>query len=138
MTYDSVNQKCILFGGQIGDNGVNRTWIYDGQLNTWTRHYPVNAPVGRINTGLVFDPVNNATILFGGYVMDNGLYYDTWTYSYESNVWTNMEGGSVSTPTTTSTPIVPNGPGFNPLILVLVPLVIAAAVVVVFLVRRKP
>jgi hypothetical protein len=133
MTYDSVNQKCILFGGQIGDNGVNRTWIYDALLNTWTRHYPDDAPVGRINTGLAFDPVNNVTILFGGYVMDDGLRDDTWTYSYVSNDWTDMEGGSEPT----TTPTVPNGPGFDPILLALVLPIGAAVIVVVLIIRRR-
>jgi hypothetical protein len=141
MTYDSVNQKCILFGGQIGGNAVHHTWIYDAQLNTWLRMYPDDAPASRINTGLAFDPDNNITILYGGWVIDGVPYDDTWTYSYESNVWTNMEGGSESTTTTTttttSTPIIPNGPGFEPLILVLLLPVIAAIAVVVLVIRRK-
>jgi hypothetical protein len=135
MTYDSMNQKCILFGGQIGDSAVDRTWIYDGQLNTWIRHYPDDAPVGRINTGLAFDPVSNVTILFGGYVIDDALYDDTWTYSYESDVWTDMEGGSDST--TPTTPTTPTGQGFDPLLLALLVPVTAAVVVVVLIVRRR-
>ncbi|MBY8999189.1 MAG: hypothetical protein KGD60_15870, partial [Candidatus Thorarchaeota archaeon] len=88
MTYDSVNQKCILFGGQIGDYAIDRTWIYDAQLSTWLRRYPDDAPSDRINTGLAFDPVNNITILFGGATVEIETIDDTWTYSYESNVWT--------------------------------------------------
>jgi hypothetical protein len=143
MTYDSVNQKCILFGGQIGDNAVNRTWIYDSQLNMWLRRYPANAPSDRINTGLAFDPVNNVTILYGGWDLEGtgDVYHDTWTYSYEDNVWTEMtEGSENSTTTTTSpSPTIPNGPGFEPLLLYLVPsvMVITAAAVVVILLRRR-
>ena len=129
MTYDSVNEKCILFGGQIGDNAVDHTWVYDGQLNTWTRQYPDDAPDGMINTGLAFDPVNNVTILFGGYAMEDGLRDITWTYSYTSNEWTDMEGDS-------TTPTTPAQPGFDPILLVLA-LPIGAAVVVVALIIRK-
>lgn len=140
MTYDSVNQKCILFGGQIGDNAVNRTWIYDAQLNTWLRRYPDEAPWVRINTGLVFDSINNVTILFAGWSVDAVQYDDTWAYSYESNVWANREGCSVvptTTTPTTSTPIVPNGPGLDPLLIALVLPVGAAAVVMVALILRR-
>jgi hypothetical protein len=122
MIYDSINQKCILFGGQIGDYAVNRTWIYDARLNTWQRRYPDIAPGYRINTGLAFDSLNGVTIMFGGVVIDGAQYDDTWTYSYESNVWANME-------------IEPMG--IDPLILIFVSLIFAVAVVVALIVRRR-
>jgi hypothetical protein len=145
MTYDSVNQKCILFGGQIGDTAVDRTWVYDGQANTWTRRYPVEAPTARINTGLAFDHENDVTILFGGWDLEGTgeVFYDTWTYSYQDNVWTNMTAGSGSSTTTTTTtsptPTIPNGSGFEPLLLYLIPsvMVIAAVAVMVVLIRRR-
>jgi len=122
MTYDSVNQKCILFGGQIGDYAINRTWTYDAQLNTWQQRYPDIAPWKRINTGLAFDPVNEVTILFGGVVIDGAQYDDTWIYSYESNVWTNMQIESID---------------FDPTVLVAVALVIIFVVGVTFKVYRR-
>jgi len=108
MTYDSVNRKCVLFGGQIGDLAVDRTWIYDAQQNTWARAYPDDAPSARICTGLAFDPDNNITILFGGWVIDGGQHDDTWIYSFEDNTWTNVTYGadSTTTPTPTTTPTV--------------------------------
>lgn len=133
MTYDSVNHKCILFGGQVGDFAVDHTWMYDAQLNTWTRAYPVEAPAPRINSGLAFDPEYNATILFGGWVIDGGQYDDTWVYSYEDNAWTDMEEGSDPTTPTTS-----NGLFFDPvLIAVALPVVAAVAMVVLIILRRR-
>jgi hypothetical protein len=132
MTYDSVNHKCILFGGQIGDFAVDRTWIYDAQLNTWTRVYPVEMPAPRINSGLAFDPEYNATILFGGWIIDGGQYDDTWTYSFDSNVWTDMEAGSEST-----TPTTTDGLEFDPVLLALALPIIAAVVVVILIIRKR-
>jgi hypothetical protein len=108
------------------------------------RRYPDTAPSVRINTGLAFDPENNVTILYGGWDLEGtwNVYHDTWTYSYEDNIWTEMDAGSETSTTTTTTPspIVPNGSDFEPLMLVLVPsvMVIAAVVVVVILIRRRP
>jgi len=129
MVYDSVNKKCILFGGQIGDYAVDRTWAYDALTNTWVRRYPAIAPEDRINTGLAFDSVNNITILFGGATVGIEPFDDTWTYSYESNVWTEME--EAITPTTTG------GLDFNPVLLALTLSVIAAVVVVITLIIRR-
>ena len=74
----------------------------------------------------------SAQNLFGGYfideVMDDGLRDGTWTYSYESNVWTDMEEGTE--PTTAPT-------GFDPLLLALALPVIAAVVVVALIIRRR-
>lgn len=135
MVYDPVNQVCVLFGGQIGDYAKNRTWIYNAQLNTWTRFYPDDAPPVRINTGLAFDSTENIIILFGGCVVDGDLYDDTWSYSYEDNLWTNLNDVENTTTTTTSTDQTELG--FNPFLLVLVPPIIAAAIVVVLIIRRR-
>ena len=126
MTYDSVNRKCILFGGQIGDTAVDRTWVYDSLMNTWARRYPTTAPTSRINTGLAFDSVNNVTILFGGATVEIEAFDDTWTYSYDSNIWTQMEESEPSTTT-----------GFDPLLFVLALPIIAAVVVMALLIRRR-
>ncbi|MFX1483831.1 MAG: Kelch repeat-containing protein [Promethearchaeota archaeon] len=138
MTYDSANQKCILFGGQIGDNAVDRTWVYDALMNTWTRQYPDLSPQERINTGLAYDSVQNVTILFGGLSAGTTL-DDTWSYSYESDTWTKMDLGSGSTTTISTTPYIPDGPGLTALTYYIVLSVgtISAVVVVVFLIKRR-
>jgi hypothetical protein len=104
MTYDTVNQKGILFGGQIGDNPVSGTWIYDGILNSWQKRYPDNPPEPRINTGLAFDSSNNITILYGGADYEFATYTDTWVYSFEDNAWTVMSDGPTTPLTTTPGP----------------------------------
>ncbi|MFW9767866.1 MAG: hypothetical protein ACFFEM_03515, partial [Candidatus Thorarchaeota archaeon] len=120
---------------------VDRTWTYDGQANSWTRRYPVDAPPARINTGLAFDPENNVTILFGGMHLGGVSYVfqDTWTYSYETNVWTNVTYSSSTTTTTAPTPSIPSGSGFETMLLYLIPsaMVIGAAVVMVILIQKR-
>ncbi|MFW9789332.1 MAG: kelch repeat-containing protein, partial [Candidatus Thorarchaeota archaeon] len=139
MTYDSVNQKCILFGGQIGDNPVDHTWVYDAQQNTWTRQYPSNAPSARINAGLAFDSENNITILFGGTALGAHQFDDTWTYSYESNAWTNVTYGAGPSSSTTPTPTPSGGPGFDPVLLALaLPIGASIIVIVAVILRKKP
>ncbi|MHA2374344.1 MAG: Kelch repeat-containing protein, partial [Candidatus Thorarchaeota archaeon] len=132
MTYDSVNQKSILFGGQVGDTPVDGTWIYDAQLNTWTDAEPDVAPSGRINTGLAFDPRYNVTVLFGGMGPDWGHLNDTWAYSYDANTWTDMEG--IESPSTPTTPTGTNTPPPETIPIVLLAIIIMAPVAIVVMV----
>ena len=107
MAYDSQNQKCILFGGQVGDTAVDDTRIYDAQSTIWSSPSPLQSPSARICTGLAFDSDNNVSILFGGWLVDGGQLGDTWAYTYGTNTWVNMEDvttttSSITTTTTTS------------------------------------
>jgi N-acetylneuraminic acid mutarotase len=128
MTYDTVNQKAILFGGQIGDDPVSGTWIYDGILNSWQKRYPDNPPGPRINTGLAFDSSNNVIVLYGGADFEFNTYTDMWVYSFEDNTWAVMSD-SPTTPLTTT-------PG-PPLEWVTIGIAAPAVVVIVLLVWRR-
>lgn len=132
MTYDSENQICILFGGQIGDDKVNRTWHYDAQQNTWQRQYPDDAPSDRITAGFAFDAKNNVSILFGGGGQSDNPLGETWSYTLETNTWTDM---SMVTNSGTSTP----HPETIPLEVILIGIAIplAAVTVVVIMLKRK-
>lgn len=96
MSYDSDSQRIILFGGNSRTAGweLDDTWIYDYQTNTWSNVYPTNAPPGRSDAAIVYDPITKQTILFGG-MRDIGdttyLLNDTWAYDYETNTWVELE-----------------------------------------------
>ncbi|MFW9968079.1 MAG: Kelch repeat-containing protein [Candidatus Thorarchaeota archaeon] len=128
LTYDILNKKAILFGGQVGDNPVSGTWIFDGSLNSWQKRYPDSPPDPRVNTGLAFDSSNNITVLFGGADFEFNTYSDTWAYSFESNSWTVM-----SDVPTTPLPTIP-GP---PLEWLAIGIAAPAAVIVILLVWRR-
>ncbi|MHA2134243.1 MAG: Kelch repeat-containing protein [Candidatus Thorarchaeota archaeon] len=142
MTYDSVNHKSILFGGQIGDNSVDGTWIFDALASTWTDANPTAAPQGRINTGLAFDPSFRVVLLYGGMSTDYGVNLgDTWAYSYETNTWTDMSEVETTTAITTSdttTSTTPtDGPSPElPVLLMIVPVVIVIGGLLVYVIRR--
>lgn len=138
MTYDSVDQKCILFGGQVGDTLWDRTWIYDAQSRTWTNANPVDHPSGRINTALAFDSSSNLTVLFGGWLMEAGQVGDTWTYSYGANNW--ASGGTepaITDSTSTTTTSTSGEPSEIPLELVVVSVGIVGVIVVIIFVRKR-
>jgi N-acetylneuraminic acid mutarotase len=89
MCYDPVSQKVILFGGykDVGPH-FNDTWEYDYNLNTWTELNPSNSPSGRYGTQMVYDPINQRIVLFGGH--STSILDDTWIYYYENNTWTEL------------------------------------------------
>jgi len=89
MYYDPIFQKVILFGG-YRDSGphFSDTWEYNYSNNTWTELNPSNSPSGRYGSRIVYDPINQRAILFGGRattIMD-----DTWIYYYGNNTWTEL------------------------------------------------
>jgi hypothetical protein len=107
MSYDSVRQKTVLFGGYRGfldrsnkslEDHLNDTWTYDYGRNVWTNMSPQNAPPGREMHGIVYDSHSDNVVLFGG--KHFAIYHhpwlhevalgDTWTYFLGGNSWTNM------------------------------------------------
>jgi len=107
MVYDSINQKSILFGGQVGNSAVDETQIYDAFSNRWTNPLPDESPPPRINSGLAFDPKHGVVILYGGLLIDEENDHSTqmedlWVYSYDANTWTDMSEVSQSTASGTS------------------------------------
>ncbi len=137
MVYDSINQKSILFGGQIGDSAVDETQIYDAHTNRWTNPHPDESPPPRINSGLAFDSEHGLVVLYGGLLIDEeeDLWVqmeDLWVYSYTENLWTDM---SDSTPSGTDTE--DTLPIEMILALIAIPAILVGAVVIVYYVRFR-
>ena len=55
----------------------------------WNQCASKNSPSGRYRHRMVFDPITNKIILFGGY-RDAQYLADTWTYDYVTNNWTEV------------------------------------------------
>jgi N-acetylneuraminic acid mutarotase len=93
MTYDSINQKAILFGGgSAAFQTTNETWIYDSITNEWVNRNPDDVPPSREAFGFAYDSTNEKGILFGGINGNREFLNDTWAYNYNSNTWEKMEG----------------------------------------------
>ncbi|MFX0065550.1 MAG: Kelch repeat-containing protein [Candidatus Hermodarchaeota archaeon] len=91
LIYDSTTQKLILFGGYgLDDVLLNDTWVYDYTNNTWTELTPTLSPIARYGHPMVYDPVIQKSILFGGNTWTAGNQNDTWIYDYSSNTWTKL------------------------------------------------
>jgi|GEM_PF-2133734 len=90
--YDSVRNKMVIFGGQeTGAIKVRRLHEWDNATRIWS--YRINSgPEPRIHAGLVYDPVKQRSILFGGtdYSSNSTGFGDTWEYSGSANSWTKV------------------------------------------------
>ena len=92
----------------------------------------ISAPSDRITAGFAFDAKNNVSILFGGGGQSDNPLGETWSYTLETNTWTDM---SMVTNSGTSTP----HPETIPLEVILIGIAIplAAVTVVVIMLKRK-
>src|SRR5215469_8191047 len=68
LVYDSGNKRVVLFGGVDPMTGTyfNDLWIYSFTANTWTMVFPVSSPPARRVAAMVYDQVQQRTILYGG------------------------------------------------------------------------
>jgi N-acetylneuraminic acid mutarotase len=139
MAYDSTNERCILFGGQVGDDPVDETMSYNAESETWTNALPDVCPESRITPAMTYDSANDVVVLFGGMDGNYDQLGDTWTYSYTANVWTDMSGEPTSTGTTTSSTDTdtppPNGLSLDFLVLLIAPGVLVVIILVANMVR---
>jgi hypothetical protein len=90
LAYDESHDAVLLFGGSPIwlSTAVNDTWAYRFEANTWTELKPLSAPSARVMHNMVYDNINNITVLYGGAPGDqHSLFGDTWIYNMTSNEW---------------------------------------------------
>ncbi|MFW9852827.1 MAG: kelch repeat-containing protein, partial [Candidatus Thorarchaeota archaeon] len=97
--YDSRNDVCIMFGGStpFDDSIGDDTWWYRVSSNAWTEANSESI-FDRISHTMVYSPIANRVILFGGADPGNTShhYNDVWAYHYESNEWTQVETTTIA------------------------------------------
>jgi hypothetical protein len=93
LVYDSASGRVILFGGRDASACLNDTWSYDPAANTWTELHPTGQlPLARQGHAMVYDPVTERVILFGGLDdSDRTILNDTWSYDPAANTWTELQ-----------------------------------------------
>jgi PKD domain/Galactose oxidase, central domain len=89
--YDSRAHVFVLFGGwfeTIDGAYVRRgdTWAFDLGTDSWTPLHPTASPSPRSDSAIAYDPVADATLLFGGF---NGTTYlgDAWAFTLANESW---------------------------------------------------
>jgi hypothetical protein len=89
MAYDPARSAVILFGGSTASGSgtiLGDTWSFSG--GKWTKLAPATSPMARGYGTMVYDPVDGALVLYGGYT-NSVLYVDTWSFNAPIVVWGN-------------------------------------------------
>lgn len=90
--YDAQSDLVVLYGGfactSTADPGLDDTWTYDYETDTWERMRPDRSPPGRMFHGMVYDDASDRTVVWGGRVDDTRV----WTYDAETDRWTAHRG----------------------------------------------
>lgn len=93
MAYDINNEKIVAYGGRTGFRSdfqhVNETWAFDYNQNYWNKLDPKNSPPWRVNHTMVYDPVRQKILMFGGNDFIK-LYNDLWEFDYSRKEWINI------------------------------------------------
>lgn len=94
MVYDESINKVVLFGGTYQDSNsytsYGDTWMYDPVTNIWTEISLQQHPAARSSHSLVYDPVNQKIILFGGVDINDNWRDDTWIFDSQTITWTQV------------------------------------------------
>lgn len=102
MTYDSIQNEVVLYGGWYPNGGcgntVGGTWVFsDG---TWAELSTSGSPGPRQAMRMAFDTALGYSVLFGGgngtNCLPSPVFGDTWTYS--SSGWTNLTSSLSTSP----------------------------------------
>ncbi|MFX1511548.1 MAG: Kelch repeat-containing protein [Promethearchaeota archaeon] len=94
IVYDSYHKKVILFGGTSEGTFKADTWIFDFQSNQWTEVFPETSPPRHVDPAMIFDPINNRAIIFGGFAGVGSYLDETWGYYYANNTWVKLNPSS--------------------------------------------
>jgi hypothetical protein len=87
MTYDSLRDKLVLFGGEIGINPLDDTWEFNGR--SWSKIETAHRPPATTRGMLCYVKSWRKCILFGGQ-STNGVYLNN-TWSYDGMDWVKLE-----------------------------------------------
>ncbi len=104
--YDAESDRIILFGGfeckSLISPFYNDVWAYDYNSDTWEEMDPVVVPRERAYASMVYNPVSDRVMMWGGRQLNNAQssFYDNswWEYDYNNDTWTeivNTDGPSL-------------------------------------------
>ena len=87
MVWDSTAERMLLFGGYRDERSLNDTWAYDSRTKRWVQLQTTGGPPSRSQHGMVYDPVRDEILLFGGRDSETQPLHDTWSLDLDTLQW---------------------------------------------------
>ena len=87
MVWDSSRERMLLFGGYRHEQYLDDTWAYDSKTSVWVQLQTTGNPPARSQHGMVYDPLRNEILLFGGRGSRTQPLHDTWSLDLETLRW---------------------------------------------------
>ena len=95
MVWDSKRERMVLFGGTDFDDTFNDTWAFDGPETRWAPLETLGPrPSPRFQHGMVYDPVTDQVMIFGGRGPDQELLHDTWLLEMDGLRWSRLDSSA--------------------------------------------
>ncbi len=88
MVWDSTRERMILFGGAGLEQFPDDTWAFDAKTAGWVQLQTSGKPPARSQHGMVYDPVRDEVLLFGGRDSQAQPLHDTWSLDLNTLQWT--------------------------------------------------
>ncbi|MEW6592916.1 MAG: kelch repeat-containing protein [Candidatus Hadarchaeota archaeon] len=90
MVYDPITENIIMFGGTTVATGIRETWMFNTITRRWDNLNIATQPSARYNVGMVYDPITENVVLYGGRVSANEPLFDTWMFKPSTRTWENV------------------------------------------------
>jgi hypothetical protein len=101
--FDETRQVLVMFGGLTGVylnpymEALQDLWEWNPATSTWTNRTPSGSkPIARSGAGMVFDPVRNKFVIFGGRSTTNYDLSDTWEWDPSTGAFADRSGSGVA------------------------------------------
>ena len=92
MVWDSTKKRMLLFGGEGPKGHPDDTWAYDAKTTGWVKLQTTSNPPGRTQHGMVYDPVRNEMLMFGGRDSRAQPLPETWSLDLDTLRWSTLPG----------------------------------------------
>lgn len=102
MAHDDQSGRTVLLSGHRGQGPsatlFHDTWAYDFAANEWSDMAPSPNPAAGNHGSLAYDTQSDRIVHFGGQAFPGAYSNETWSYSFDTNTWTESQPSARPSP----------------------------------------